>query len=271
MKKLLLATIAFSGLAISGPSLAADLRAPVYKAPPPVAAPWSWTGFYGGLNGGYAFGVDKTYDILEFNGTSFVPATSALPGTYNTQGGLAGGQIGANYQAGSLVFGLEADIDWSHIQGSYVDDPSAPPSGQSVITGTVEWFGTVRGRFGIAQDRWLAFATGGLAYGGVQGGVSNYTGASSPYLTDRHTFVGWTAGGGLEYVVSGNWSLKAEYLYVDLGEKEFSISDPTNLCGCTNASVGYVVSKSNNTVEFSVIRVGINYKFDWGSPVVARY
>jgi outer membrane immunogenic protein len=260
MKEVMLIAAAAVAL-LATPAFAADMAVKAPLAPAqPVAA--TWTGVYGGLNGGYAFGTDKTDDIMVYiNGLGWIPPTSALPGTYDTHGGLAGGQIGANYQAGSVVFGLEADIDWSNIKGSYVDDPSAPPSGQSVISGTVEWFGTIRGRIGFAQDRLLIFATGGLAYGGVKGGVSNYSGSGSPYLTDRHTLVGWTVGGGLEYAISNNWFIKGEYLFVDLGEKEFLLSDPTNFCGCTNASVGYAVAMSNNSVEFNVVRLGINYKF----------
>ena len=93
-----LAAVAVIGFASIASAADLPVKAPVYKAPV-VAPAYSWTGFYVGVNGGYAFGTDKTYNILEFDGiSSFVPASSALPGTYHTDGGLAGGQIGANYQ-----------------------------------------------------------------------------------------------------------------------------------------------------------------------------
>lgn len=251
------ASIALIGIAGIHPASAADKT-----AKPAPAAALNWTGVYGGLNGGYGFGQNKSADIFEYTTFSgWTSPSSALPGTYSTRGGLAGGQIGANYQDGRMVFGVETDIDWSHIKGSYVDDPSASPADQSVISGTVEWFGTARARIGVTQDRFLGYATGGLAYGRVKGGVSNYSGAGSPYLTDRHTLVGWTVGGGLEYAISSKWSINAEYLYVDLGKKEFLISDPSNFYGYTDASAGYAVSKSNNSVDFNVVRIGINYKF----------
>jgi len=250
--------VAIAALAVlATPVFAADMA---LKAPPPVPL-FSWTGFYVGGQAGYAFGTDRSYDLLAANGTGTLgPPTSALPGSFSASGPLGGGEIGANYQTGNVVLGIEADIDWSRIQGSYIDDPSSPPGGQSTVTATVDWFGTVRGRLGIAQNRWLAFATGGFAYGGARVGISNYTGTTSPYLTDHQTLLGWTAGGGVEYALTNNWTAKAEYLFVDLGGKTFTFSDPANTCGCA-IPPSFVVAQSKGAAEFSVLRLGLNYKF----------
>lgn len=259
-KRVLLAATSAAAIAVAGLAQAADLPSMKEAPPPPPAPLFSWTGFYVGGQAGYAFGTDRSYDLLAANGVGLGPPTSALPGSFSSSGPLGGGEIGANYQTGNIVLGVEADIDWSRIQGSYIDDPSSAPSGQSTVTATADWFGTVRARLGLTQDRWLAFATGGFAYGGTRVGISNYTGTASPYLTDHQTLVGWTAGGGVEYALTNNWTVKAEYLFVDLGGKTFTFSDPANTCGCA-LPPSFVVAESKGAAEFSVLRLGVNYKF----------
>jgi outer membrane immunogenic protein len=180
-----LAAVTTASAADMGRRQAMPTKAPMY------AAPYNWTGFYVGINGGGGWGRS------EF--------TAPFPtGSFDTSGGLVGGTVGYNWQMGQLVFGLEGDIDWSGIKGS------------AVCVGTTcetrnDWLGTARGRIGYAFDRFLPYITGGAAFGNVKNTVA---GIGS---TDQAN-VGWTIGGGLEASIAGPWSAKVEYLYVDLGD-----------------------------------------------------
>jgi outer membrane immunogenic protein len=203
--------------AVSTVANAADLgrhRAMPAKAPL-YAAPYNWTGLYVGINGGGAWG----------NSQASVPFPS---GSFDTSGGLVGGTVGYNWQMGQIVFGLEGDADWSGIKGS------AACAGTNCETRN-DYLATIRGRVGYAFDRFLPYVTGGAAFGNVKNTVA---GIGS---TDQSN-VGWTVGGGLEYAISGPWSIKAEYLYVDLGDS------------------GSVLGSTSNFHE-NVVRAGLNYRF----------
>ena len=170
---------------------AADLPQP-YKAQPGIIAPIAprWSGFYVGINGGYAFGTSK-WDF---------PAISPDP-----KGGLVGGTVGYNFQTGTWVWGLEGDLDWADIKGD------ATCYGAGSCTTKNDWLGTARLRLGYAGwNNWLPYITGGAAFGDVK--------AESPLGTASKTQIGWTAGVGLEYAFLGHWSAKIEYLYADLGK-----------------------------------------------------
>ncbi len=191
---------------------------PYYKAPV-VAPAFSWTGFYIGLNGGGGFGR-SAWDST---------------GSFNTSGGLVGGTIGYNYQIGQAVVGLEGDVDWANINGT-----TNNLCGLGCKTKD-SWLSTVRGRLGYAADRFMPYITGGAAFGDVKASTPGFAGGSS----DR---AGWTLGAGLEFAVAQNWSLKAEYLYVDLGK--------FNCGGACGAAVTDNVSFTTN-----LVRAGVNYHF----------
>jgi outer membrane immunogenic protein len=220
------ACTALFAAAIAAPSFAADLPAPAYRGPaykgPVYVAPFSWTGFYAGINGGYGFGKTNWTG----NGGS--------SGDFNVNGPLVGGTIGYNMQTGSWVWGLELDADYSSIKGS------------TSVAGCVgcetknDWLTTGRVRVGYAWDRWLPYVTGGAAYGDVK--------MSFPGNSETKTRLGWTAGAGVEYAFLGAWSAKLEYLYVDLGKAN---CDPST-CGGTGVDVKF------NT---SLVRAGLNYRF----------
>jgi outer membrane immunogenic protein len=204
-------------------------------------------------------------------------------------------QAGYNWQSGRAVFGLETDIQATAQKGSssLVDfipgtpgtpaipcilfDPPAPACapgsvpipatpGTPAITGIatyqnkLPWFGTFRGRLGFTPaDRWLVYATGGLAYGEVSTSETlNVNGAIVAFSTDR-TKLGWTVGGGVEAALWGNWTGKLEYLYIDFGTVN------NTLIGI--APITPIVTSSHVTDQ--IVRVGLNYRF--GGPVVARY
>ena len=240
MKKFLLISTAVAALA-SG-AQAADLgvpRAPVAAA---VVAPvFSWTGFYIGLNAGYGWG-----SYTQFSPLGLGPGVSP-------KGFVGGGQIGYNHQINNLVLGLEADIQ-SGPRGQTAQGTIGPF--WSCITGpcvvNVNWFGTVRARAGVAVDRALIYATGGLAYGGFSGGIPNSPQAGSS------TKVGYSLGAGVEYAFTPNVTAKLEYLYTNLGTADFG----------TDGAGNRYSARGN----FHTVRVGLNYLFSTGpSAVVARY
>ena len=209
-------------VALTASAAAADMARPVpqpyYKAPM-VAPAYSWTGFYIGVNGGGGFGR-SSWDST---------------GSFNTSGGLVGGTLGYNYQFGQAVVGLEGDIDWADLNGT---TNNFCPAGCKTSD---DWLGTVRGRLGYAADRFMPFVTGGVAFGDIKASTPGFGGATN-------TQAGWTIGAGLEFAVAQNWTVKAEYLYVDLGKFNCGVS-----CG---ASVTDNVSFTTN-----LVRAGVNYRF----------
>jgi outer membrane immunogenic protein len=210
--------------AAASPSLAADLpvKAPYYKAPAYVA-PFSWSGLYIGINGGYGWGNSNWSNAL------------VDTGGFTVKGGLVGGTLGYNVQSGVWVWGLEGDVDASWIKGS-----TAAFCGLPGCETRNRWLGTGRGRIGYAMDRFMPFVTGGAAFGDIR--MTPAGGAS-----DTKTNVGWTVGGGAEYAIAGPWSVKAEYLYVDLGKAT---------CGAATCGL-------DTDVKFksSIVRAGLNYRF----------
>jgi outer membrane immunogenic protein len=222
MRRVLLATIGILVVSTIN-TFAADLpRTMPARAPAMVIPVYNWSGFYLGINGGYGWGRS--------NWTAY--GTNSSP-----SGGLVGGTIGYNWQAfGSpAVFGLEGDIGWSGIKGSFVS--ATCPTGCETKN---DWLGTVRGRLGYAFDRWMPYITGGLAVGGVHANQTGFAGASE-------TKAGWTAGGGVEAAIVANWTAKVEYLYVDLGS-----------IGCAAGSCSL---PTNVDFRTHVVRAGLNYRF----------
>jgi outer membrane immunogenic protein len=272
MKKLVLAGAAVAAL-IAGPAMAADL--PV-KAPPIVPV-YDWTGFYVGINGGYSFGRSET----DFN----FPGFPIVSGKFNLNGGLAGGQAGYNWQFGpKMVFGVEGDLQWARQSGTLeiADGPFCTViaggalltrcvTSQATLEQRLKWFGTGRLRLGVLPLPYmLLYATGGVAFGEFEDNVtlaatSVSTGPNGTNTTvataagsANNNRVGWTVGGGMEYVLNGPWTAKFEYLFVDYG----NYSNTYTLGGVP-------VLTTNTHMIDNVIRFGLNYRF--GGPVVARY
>jgi outer membrane immunogenic protein len=226
---------------------------------------FSWTGIYIGINGGY--GGDRfvyPFDIYD-DGDLFANGHASL--TYG--GFLAGGQIGFNYQfpGSNFVAGVEADADWSSIHGQLglyaTDDFSGDTLSASAGT-HLDYFGTVRARFGYAFGNILPYVTGGFAYGETTSYGNIALDGSGISVSKSNGRDGWTAGAGLEYAITPNVTFKTEYLYVNLGEKTL-LSTPFD-------DDDYVSIREKAT--FNVVRAGLNWKFDlWAppAPVVARY
>lgn len=250
MKNIVLGAVLL-GTALPGAAVAADMSYPV-KAEVAVVVPvFTWTGFYLGANVGYG-GNEFEYPFSVSAGA--VPLANGSA-SIDSSGFFGGGQIGFNYQfSNNVVAGIEADFEWSGIEGKVDGNLNIPliPAYLSASAGSeVEWFGTIRGRLGYAWDRLLVYGTGGLAYGKVKSSVS----LSAPgfYLSEStdDTNWGWTAGAGVEYAITDNWTLKTEYLYVDLGD--------------TTAYSGFlapgIYANLDTKTTFHTIKVGVNYKF----------
>lgn len=200
MKKLTLVVAAFAALGFVTSAYAADMPVKMaYKAPmapPPIV--WNWTGFYVGINGGWA------RDNISTPAANFVqPSTS---------GGTFGGQVGFNYQWQQFVLGAEIDGDWLNLKASA---PCANPA-FSCNTELNHQF-SARGRLGVAFDRFLVYGTGGAAWTTFKGStVLLVPGTTFPDSGDRS---GWIAGGGVEYAVWDHLIIGAEYLHADYGSR----------------------------------------------------
>jgi outer membrane immunogenic protein len=286
MKRTLVIAAATSVLALglANGASAADLavRAPILA--PPV---FSWTGIYIGVGGGFGWGtkeyswdLDSTFASLAAQGV-FPPVGAPLGrnlGTHDVNGGFVGGQLGGNWQAGWAVFGIQADAHWADLDGSGACLSGIPGFfGLAVnCNAKVTAFGSVTGRLGAAFDRTLIYAKGGWAWERTEQDVylSNLAfvggpGAiATPSAVDE-TRSGWTFGAGVEYAFAPNWSAFVEYNYFDFGSD--TVTHVSVISGIPGVPTFSLVSPADLDETFHVIKAGVNWRFNWGAPVVARY
>ncbi len=254
---------------------AADL--PTRKAPPApifVPPPFTWTGFYVGVNAGGAWATGNT------TVNAFFPTSSVYYANYNNNslgtgasGFIGGGQAGYNYQSGAAVFGIETDFDGSSMSKSksIIGSPFTVPLA-TFATGTdyfttnasarLNWLGTTRGRIGFVatpDNRLMFYGTGGVAYGGgnAHASVNDLDNLVGYYGSNSQTRVVWTIGGGVEYAITNNITIKGEYLYYDLGSSNRTI---TPLSSFPLSPVNSWIT-AKTTYEGSIFRAGVNYKF----------
>lgn len=269
MKKSLLGLVAVSAL-IAAPAMAADLSMPLKAPPPAVSAPPLWTGWYIGANIGGSFGTAA--QNASFPPTVIPPTSPFGSASSDLDGVIGGGQIGYNWQNGNWVLGIEADIQGSSEQASSgltgtgtISIPGVAlitSTGNLAITEKLDWFGTVRGRLGVVGGpNWLFYGTGGLAYGGVDTDTSLNVGVLSAINNFNTTRAGWTAGAGIEGWLGHNWTVKVEYLYIDLGSY-------TNTF--TGLGVFTPITVSTHVTD-NIVRAGLNYHFNFGGPIATRY
>ncbi len=247
--------VSFAALAaMTGGAWAADLPnykgPPVYAPPPPPA--FSWTGFYIGGQVGYQWGNSNPYLVTE-PGDVFALGE---PG-YTDSGVVGGGHAGYNLQLGQFGFsqfvvGVEGDVEGTSYSGRGVDT-----TGLFSTTTRNDIEASIRGRVGWAWDRVLFYGTGGGAWASINNTLG-FVGLPATFSQTTGRF-GWTAGGGVEYAITNNWSVRVEYRYTDYGRYDFGVGFP----------VALRENETDNRVE-----AGFSYKFDWWAPptpVIAKY
>lgn len=240
MRRHFLAFVAAAGLAGFGTAAsAADMGRPVYKAAPaPVAHVYNWTGFYLGGHAGYAWGNKDWADVV----------TGPFSVGHDVDGFLLGGQVGFNYQINSLVLGIEGDIAWTGADGG----TTTARFGGETYNADMNWIGTLTGRVGFAFANWMIYGKGGFAWADEDLAYTRAGFAAS----GSDTRTGWTIGAGVEYGLTDAWSVKLEYNYLDFGSRTVTFS-PIDV---------FDVDQQIHTVK-----LGVNYRFGYGGPVVARY
>jgi outer membrane immunogenic protein len=272
----LVVVVAIAAMAATGSANAADL-APTYKAPPLPGAPiaYNWSGFYLGGNVGAAWSSTRadpgsiTTTGVDFTGRQ---AVGQFPSFNTGDTGFTGGvQAGYNWQfAPNWVAGIEADLNYMGLNKAdtrafaathFIGDGPIEANTESA-TQKLGWLGTVRGRLGVTvlDNRLLAFATGGLAYGKVNDsiltiGVPNGSLGALISAGSGGVRTGWTVGGGLEYAFANNWSAKLEYLYYDLGSRILTL-DYAPVPGDAGNTISYRFHDNGN-----LVRVGLNHRF----------
>ena len=261
MRQIAVSVLAFSAIVGTTAAMAADLP-PAAPPPPrapaayiPAPPPFSWTGFYVGINGGWGWNQWSNPDG-QF-------AAAGFSNTENGNGPLAGGQIGFNYQISQFVVGVDADFDWANIKwsqsiaipiGGLFGGPGA--SIGSTLSDKDQFLSTFGARFGYAFDHALFYAKAGGAWTREQFNLSvtNIVGAvASGSVNDNR--LGWMVGGGLEYAVTDNITVKAEYNYVSFGSENQTLTiSGGGLAGAT----GTFSTKQN----ISLVKVGLSYLFN---------
>jgi outer membrane immunogenic protein len=255
-----------AGLAASGfvsTANAADM--PVKARPPLAAAVYNWGGWYAGGNIGYGWGVNSdpratAVDVgpafgFLFAGNGYFDGGRSPTPNVQQKGVIGGVQVGYNWMLSpNWVTGVVTDIQASGLKASATNfiPPGTLIAATQSNTVKTDWFGTLRGKVGFAQNNVLFYGTGGLAYGRVKtsGAFINAVGTFIGSNSDTKT--GWAAGGGVDYGFAPNWTIGAEYLYVDLGRTSF-----------TERSAAFPVSFvtiSNRAAE-NIVRATVNYKF----------
>jgi outer membrane immunogenic protein len=268
--------IAVAALTAAGTMAAQAADLPTRKeAPAPVFVPppFTWTGFYVGVNAGAAWSMGSRSTTLAMPGLlspnflgTYYPSNL---GNSNT-GFIGGGQAGYNWQTGAFVLGVETDFDGTTLSKTfnYTSVPFAvgTPFPGDILTvnakANLDWLGTTRARVGFVatpDNRLMFYATGGLAYGGGSSSFNAFDSQNDIFLSGNpsSTRVGWTIGGGVEYAITNNITIKGEYLYYDLGSTNFQ----SPVTGPFATTFPGVVANTKYTYDGSIVRAGVNYKF----------
>ena len=243
MKKFLLATAALVALG-SASAVAADLPARTYTKAPVYAAPiYNWTGFYVGAHIGGAFTDNNGIGVAGFT-------TNSNRGSF-----LGGGQVGADYQfSPNWLVGIEGNISGLDRNNRSVFNGA----GAGFTDRSSDWLASVTGRLGYVWGPGVIYGKGGVAFRDDNNLGVFIAGAPTPFTTNRDS-TGYTVGGGLEYMFAPSWSAKAEYQYYNFGN--------TNVVAAGLFPAPGVSYRD----DIHTVKVGVNYHFNWGGPVVARY
>jgi len=246
MKKLLLVTSSLIALGAAAPALAADLAArPYTKAPPMIAAVYDWTGFYIGANGGWGSSRNSWDSVVGLIGPE---------GSHDATGGTVGGQVGYRWQAGTFVFGLEAQGNWADFSGSNVSQVFPGFRNHT----NVDAFGLFTGQVGYAVNNVLLYVKGGAAVTSNTYRINTLGGALAG-VTGDDTRWGGTIGAGLEYAFAPNWSVGVEYNHLFMQDRTYNFTTP--------AGAAFGADRIRQDVDLVTAR--LNYRF--GGPVIGKY
>jgi high affinity Mn2+ porin len=205
---------------------------------PALTAVYDWSGFYVGGHFGYGGGsLGPDTNPLPLQGVLFPHSVTGLIGGY---------QIGYNRQfSNRVVLGVEADATFT----SPTDQPALGRMPPVAFNTTLDYVGTVRGRVGYALGTWMPYLTGGFAWGHTRVLINGDPASTSDIISSAgHYHAGWTAGLGVEFAVSGNWSAKLEYDYVDLSDQRYDLS-------------GFGLLDTNVDPRINLLKFGLNYHF----------
>jgi outer membrane immunogenic protein len=242
----LIATTFFFLIGASAAYAGGDLKDYTPPPPPAPACGGPFSGFYGGA-------------VLGFGELSTKAETSPLSLKDNDRGFTIGGVGGYNWQCNGRLVGIESDISYFNANAVPGVDGACCGGGSERLNfgSEINWFGTLRARVGLlATDNFLVFATGGLAYGGIDHSTKARGDVNLDLVSNSDTEIGWTAGGGVEYLLSDHWSFRADALYVDFGSEDH----PTFGSGCVDCSTKW-------DDNFWVTRVGLTYLFNMPAVV----
>jgi len=232
-------------------------------------APFSWTGLYVGVNGGYGWGHAPShlnFSSTQNTGLAARGVSAAGSATADLDGWFGGGLVGYNWRSGRWLYGVETDFQWTSQEGN--SSICATPACVVEADHRLDWFGTLRGRLGYLLDpRSFLYVTGGLAYGHLN---TEFSASVPPFsavsLTDSKTKAGWIIGAGLERALDRNWTLRAEYLYMDLGTvASASGSTSTQFSSPAGPQCDTIVLDAKGDVHASftdqIFRIGLSYRF----------
>jgi outer membrane immunogenic protein len=255
MKRIALLSGAVLGIGFAHSALAADLpvRAPAYVSPVVIAP--TWTGFYLGFNGGWGWTTSNN------NNLTFTSPTGAFTvGTSNNNANspVFGGQLGYNYQTGNWVGGVEGDIDGANIRAAQGVSVASFPGASAFATEKQTWLASIRARLGYTWGPGLIYVTGGGAWTGVEGtaGATLFPSGPVATFTQSSTRSGYVVGVGYEWMIAPNWALRGEYLY-------YGFDHTSNGGALAFPIAGATLTSNVNKFNTSVVRVGLDYKFDW--------
>lgn len=265
MKKIILAIA--TAIGFSSAVSAADLRvlpvraAPIYAPVPALTYQpvFNWSGCYvGGHVGAARYAEDvKVYDVDGYNLLNVDYWSYGLDWSF-----IGGGTLGCNWQPlGSvIVLGVEGEAGYLNQEGAGYDpfDPA-----RSIVSSTKigPWYGMITGRMGYALDRLMVYIKGGIAFLDVETAVVDPIVNPGFIATDSETAAAWTVGGGVEYALDWNWSLKAEYMFIGL--------ETYAACGATAGGLSFCWD--HEVAGIHTAKIGVNYRFGGSAPLVARY
>ena len=292
MKKYALLASAASLFAATS-AIAADLPARKVAPVAPIVPAFTWTGFYAGVNAGVNWSSRNVntslYDaaIVDPFPAAILSAASPVPYGNSRTGFIGGIQLGYNYQINQFVIGAEADFMGAALSKSSTALREFTAFNSTLDTTTTtkieqNWLGTVRARAGFAADRFMIYATGGLAYGNVKsrtnltlndptavdsgdpslvGYVANWAGSKT------ETKAGYVVGAGVEYALTNNWIIRGEYLYYNLGTASNNALGTTETNGAVSGgpvvgnNVTTLGARTRTTIDGNIVRAALSYKF----------